>query len=623
MVDGVSVIVPPQVVIRNYLSVAALRAADSDNNVDGDPALIRDLDGFFFWDSTSTATDDGVNVIKPADKTPLQEGRWLSQGAVILSSVNPFVPTLAALKAASITKGAVLYDGSVFTWTLDDFTGQADDINIIKSDSTPLSVGAWVRQGADSIQVPPIPAAVGMKILPMLEYVRDIPLNAEMFGAVGNAVADDTTPMKNLIAYAQSSKREIILKGAKKYRCTDTVGIRDEIRMHGAFSSDEGTVLINDISDPSKYLLDIRTEVGESVIGLEIGHLHITTKQVDGVYQQGNRAIKWSTDPFYANLKSRLHHVLIYNHRYGLAVGGRTYQSLFEDLLISSNDLALGPIMGVETVEFDDITYNTFNRIEVTNVINGGMAFNVSSPNSNFDQLTMDGPCLFNCPSGTIRNVTCENMTQTAGFPQVMVMNFTNFSEVVAPKIVNVPNSKFGIGIFIGGDGCLVVDPRFLGAQPNSPIYPGGGKFIIVGGGSEAPVVNKIPVSGEGGLNGTVALNCPFTDFNLEAPLFATWTPTFSTWDTPPALNAARYIKTGNMITVVVNANDGVIGAGDSIGGLPFTANAAVGGTALIAANDGTKNVSGKIGNGGSVISGLPAKDLTGEFWQLTATYLI
>jgi hypothetical protein len=72
-------------------------------------------------------------------------------------STNNTYFTLGALKASPVTEGtsflvqdAAVDDGAFF-WTLGNYTGQADDINIIKADSTALSVGAWVRQSIDSI----------------------------------------------------------------------------------------------------------------------------------------------------------------------------------------------------------------------------------------------------------------------------------------------------------------------------------------------------------------------------------------------------------------------------------------------------------------------------------------
>lgn len=59
---------------------------------------------------------------------------------------------LSQLKAAPTTNVTMLYDGATFNWTLGNYTGQADDINIVKADSTALSTGAWVR-GDDVVTI--------------------------------------------------------------------------------------------------------------------------------------------------------------------------------------------------------------------------------------------------------------------------------------------------------------------------------------------------------------------------------------------------------------------------------------------------------------------------------------
>lgn len=66
-------------------------------------------------------------------------------------SSNNTRATLAALKAAAISDGTSLYDGSLWTWTPGDYTGQADDKNVVKATSTALTVGAWVRQGGGGV----------------------------------------------------------------------------------------------------------------------------------------------------------------------------------------------------------------------------------------------------------------------------------------------------------------------------------------------------------------------------------------------------------------------------------------------------------------------------------------
>ena len=60
-------------------------------------------------------------------------------------------PDLAALRAADVSNISMIYDHAIFTWTTGDFTGQADDVNIVASDDVSFSLGAWVRQKTASI----------------------------------------------------------------------------------------------------------------------------------------------------------------------------------------------------------------------------------------------------------------------------------------------------------------------------------------------------------------------------------------------------------------------------------------------------------------------------------------
>lgn len=66
---------------------------------------------------------------------------------------------LLLFKASDIGKGKASLLGNTagspgdFYWTYGDFTGKADNVNVIKADSTPLSTGAWVRQTAGGITV--------------------------------------------------------------------------------------------------------------------------------------------------------------------------------------------------------------------------------------------------------------------------------------------------------------------------------------------------------------------------------------------------------------------------------------------------------------------------------------
>lgn len=68
------------------------------------------------------------------------------------TALAPFKASDIARKTASLVGVSGVPDGR-FNWTLGNFTGQADDVNVIKADSTALSVGAWVRQKADGISI--------------------------------------------------------------------------------------------------------------------------------------------------------------------------------------------------------------------------------------------------------------------------------------------------------------------------------------------------------------------------------------------------------------------------------------------------------------------------------------
>ena len=96
---------------------------------------------------------------------------------------------LTALKAAAITDATSLYDGALWSWTAGDFTGLADDLNIVKANSTPLSVGAWVRQKASGVTFRRVQAASTRQVQ---DKLSEIALSVDDFGAVGAIGTDDT-----------------------------------------------------------------------------------------------------------------------------------------------------------------------------------------------------------------------------------------------------------------------------------------------------------------------------------------------------------------------------------------------------------------------------------------------
>lgn len=101
-----------------------------------------------------------------------------------------------------------------------------------------------------------------------------------------------------------------------------------------------------------------------------------------------------------------------------------------------------------------------------------------------------------------------------------------------------------------------------------------------------------------------------------------TWTPTFSAeFTAAPTVISAQYTKIGRQVAVTILATGGVVTAGGSISGLPFTSNSTQGAGAYGGNSDTTESLQGTVGQSASSITNIPARTLTGDTWQITATY--
>ena len=98
--------------------------------------------------------------------------------------------TLAELKASPPSEGLVLYDNAIWSWANGDFTGQADDVDVVKADSTALTTGAWTRDVTPVVNVLKfIPRSLwpairkGTSNVPVASYVAQAYANSSV-GAV-------------------------------------------------------------------------------------------------------------------------------------------------------------------------------------------------------------------------------------------------------------------------------------------------------------------------------------------------------------------------------------------------------------------------------------------------------
>jgi hypothetical protein len=103
-----------------------------------------------------------------------------------------------------------------------------------------------------------------------------------------------------------------------------------------------------------------------------------------------------------------------------------------------------------------------------------------------------------------------------------------------------------------------------------------------------------------------------------------TWTPTFTDWNLAPTETISnRYTKVGRLVMINMLMRGGTIGAGDSIGGLPFTPSEQ-GASAVITALTGSLSlVGGSIDGSSASIQNLGAITFSTQYWTLSASYSV
>lgn len=127
-------------------------------------------------------------------------------------STNNTYFDLANLKASAVAEGTAFLvqdatvDDGAFYWTLGDFTGLADDENIIESDNALLSVGAWVRQGAQSIRLEGVAGIDLQNTQEYLDLLQTAVPDPRLFGVVGDGMTDDTAAWQAWIDWCAANE---------------------------------------------------------------------------------------------------------------------------------------------------------------------------------------------------------------------------------------------------------------------------------------------------------------------------------------------------------------------------------------------------------------------------------
>lgn len=166
-----------------------------------DRAAIRDI---ALRDMVSRAPVVPRSFVDVAGKFPTigADGNWQLVDGVpgIAGPAAAFRATLATLKAANTGDGVSQYDGANWYWTLGNFGAtSADDldVNIVKANSTSLTVGAWVRHSSSKML---FNAAGSPYFYTAENKLRQI-VSVEDFGAHGTGPnRDDTGAFADILA---------------------------------------------------------------------------------------------------------------------------------------------------------------------------------------------------------------------------------------------------------------------------------------------------------------------------------------------------------------------------------------------------------------------------------------
>lgn len=227
-------------------------------------------------------------------------------GTPLGADVDPYIPgaalrgppgapdnsynTLALFKASDINKGKATLFGisgipnGDFYWTLGNYTGKADDVNVIKADSTSLAVGAWVRQSAAGVTAKASPNGVERNLASII--TDRTPLTPYDFGAVGGG-ANDYVAFNAAVQAAFTERRELLIP-AGNWRVDSSIQVRigDYLSYLSAFGTaprilgeGQGKTVID--FRGTGALFDIDSNAAHTALnqgfyyGLEIGNLTI------------------------------------------------------------------------------------------------------------------------------------------------------------------------------------------------------------------------------------------------------------------------------------------------------------------------------------------------------------
>ena len=593
--------------------------------------VLKDSTGTTIWTIDNISGDDGTG--NTASSVFDQQTLTATAGQTLFTLGYSYVTGTNAM--AVYKNGSRLITGTDFTET--SSTSVTLTMAAIAGDEYTFIGGQDVSSSFSGTNVSFIQSGTGAVQRNVQNKLRDT-VSVKDFGAVGDGSTDDTAAIQAAVDYVQSvgatDPYDPTFSGdnnigrlnfpAGVYKITSPINITKPCVIFG--DGIRRTIIRFSTSNTALFAFNIGpTVVGQNMIGGSFGDMSIICNAGsavgNGIYM--STAASSSGTTLYV-----LHDLGIYNVRIGVSQTGVIYMCTFRNITVAGTFGGSVGIYGWYVTSPQEVIYNSYTDLEVTSVGDGAYAYWFQVLACQFRNLTADGVAYFSNPYGAVKGFTIEGINATTT-PSSTAIQLNQCDALEDVALISCPTAKTNIGISVIGRSniCNVRWPdNGAGNQPATPLYLfSGSKGTVTGWQVGRAVTNKVEAgSAIADMNNWVFTACSdITDYDLTYKI-GTWTPTYpSGWTSAPTTISAQYTRIGRQVTVTLYATDGVANAGAVIGGLPFASNSTQGAAAYGGSSDTTDSIRGSIIPSSSTINNIPALTLTGNFWQITATYFV
>lgn len=429
------------------------------------------------------------------------------------------------------------------------------------------------------------------------------------FGARGDGSADDTAAFEAAIAAAALSGRRLRIPPGR-YRITRTLEINRGIQLVG--DGVERAVLLAMVGRSRPAIL-VHAKETDSIIGIRISGFKLICAQgaepCDG--------IKLSTGGKGAAIhQAVLRDIFIVNVGTGIALSGVVYRSCFDNITVSGN---VGRYGFYCDSDFEDVTYNSFWNLEITNVASGAYAYWIHSNFSNFLNLTSDGCAYFSSPGGTIRNISVEGISAREPASDT-VIQLNQVQTIDGVNLIGIDPKKCVYGLKVIGQAVVIRAIRCLSLQPTRLLnLDPASEGVIAGVQTEQPaamVEDYVPAAT---LNRWILQGAQAVTRRQLVYAEGDWQPVFEGWTVPPKVEAASWERIGRRVFLSLSARGGVTGKTASIRGFPTPI--ARTGDVPIAGMSGARVLVAGLAEDGRVLTIPSVGALVGGLWSIEISF--